>query len=211
MNDRTDQEALEAVLEAYVASADDPNHASLVEWIRRYPHYERELTEVAVAWSQMERLPPAPRARELETDILVLRGMSIFQNVRHRQMAERGEEQSIDGIVATASQRGLSIDKLADLLELTVALVRKVDLRRFAYVRLPNQLKDAVASVLDCTRAVVERYLQGPPRFARGVRHKADQAPSPPAQEDFFDAVRRDPDLTEDRRRRWLDLEPPKE
>lgn len=211
MNDRTDQEALEVVLESYVANAQDPNHASLVEWIRRYPQYERELTEVAVAWSQMERLPPAPRARELETDILVLRGMSIFQNIIHRQPAVLGGEHPIEGIVATANQRGLSIDGLADLLELTVALVRKLDLRRFVYARLPNQLKDTVASVLDCSRAVVERYLQGPPRYGRGVQHKADQAPSLPAQEDFFDAVRCDQELTEDRRQRWLNLEPPKE
>lgn len=211
MNDRTEREALEQVLEAYAASTDGPSHAALVEWIRRYPQYERELTEFAVAWSRMERLPSAPRGRQLDTDILVLRGMSIFQNIMHRKTAERAVDQPLKGIVATAEQGGLALDQLADLLELTAALIRKLDLRRFAYPRLPEQLKVTLAAALGRPREVLERYLQGPPAFARGVRHKGNQSPSLSAQEDFFDAVRSDPDLSEDRRRRWLELEPTRE
>ena len=43
MNDQTERERLEDVLDAYVASEAGPNSASLAEWVRRYPRYEREL------------------------------------------------------------------------------------------------------------------------------------------------------------------------
>src|SRR4051794_32407667 len=118
MNDRTEHEALERVLEEYGTSTDRPDHASLVEWIRRYPEYEQELTEFAVAWSQIEHLPAAARPRDLDTDTLVLRGMSIFQSILHRKHAERSSEEAIDSIIATSARHGLALERLADQLDL---------------------------------------------------------------------------------------------
>ena len=75
---------LEDVLDAFVASDVNPNEA-LGEWIQRYPEYEQELTEFVVSWSLMKSLPPAPDAEEVDEDTLVLRGMSIVQNLLHEQ------------------------------------------------------------------------------------------------------------------------------
>lgn len=211
MNERTERASLGDVLDAYVAATDEPTSASLVEWIRRYPEYEQELTDFAVAWSRMERLPAAERSCEVDQDTLVLRGMSIFQNILHRKEAERtATEQSLDGIVAMATQRGLSLAALAKELELNPALTRKLDLRRFVYARIPDRLKAMVASAVGCSRAAVEDYLRRPSAFAPGAQHRADRPPALPGQEDFFDAIRTEPNLSEDWRRRWLALEPPR-
>lgn len=52
-----EQETLEDVLDAYVASITVPSQQALKEWIRRYPHYRRELLEFTVSWTKMEHLP----------------------------------------------------------------------------------------------------------------------------------------------------------
>lgn len=205
MNNRIGPETLDDVLDAFAARDDVPDSAQLAEWIRRYPQYEQELTDFAVAWTQMEHLPPAPHARGADTETLVLRGMSIFQNVRYSKAA--AVQQPLEGIVAPAAQRGLSLDALADALRLNAALVRKLDRRLIAYRRLPLEIKDALAAVLGRPRHIVEEYLQQPGAFARGARHRADQTPSLAAQEDFFEAIRNDPDLDAENRQYWLSLE----
>ena len=84
---------LEDVLDAYVASGAGPNSASLAEWICRYPRYERELTEFAASWSLMRSLPPAPDAKEVDEEALVLRGMSVVQDLLRRQAAPERQAQ----------------------------------------------------------------------------------------------------------------------
>ena len=87
MNEPMEKERLEDILDAYVASGIGPN-SPLGEWIRRYPDFERELIEFAASWSLMTWLPPAPNAEEVEEERLVLRGMSVVQNLLHRQSVE---------------------------------------------------------------------------------------------------------------------------
>lgn len=89
---------LEDVLDAFVASGAGPNSASLHEWIRRYPKYERDLTEFAASWSLMKWLPPSPDAEEVDEKTLVLRGMSVVQNLLHKQLqAQRGTDTAYRG------------------------------------------------------------------------------------------------------------------
>lgn len=208
MNDRTEREQLDRVLNAYALSVESPSHASLVEWIRRYPEYERELTELAVDLSRMEHQPSASRSPGVDDDTLVLRGMSIFRNIVHRKATERSAATHLNGIVATAQGRGLTLDVVAERLKLSAALVRMLDLRRIAYTRIPGQLKESMAQLVGCTRVAVDEYLQRAPSFAPAAQHHADQPPSVGVQEDFFDAVREEDNMDEEQRRHWLDLEP---
>ena len=83
MNEPTGLETLEDVLDAYVASDVGPN-SPLDEWLWRYPEFEREIIEFAASWSLMKWLPPAPDAEEVDEETLVLRGMSVVQNLLHR-------------------------------------------------------------------------------------------------------------------------------
>ena len=87
MNKPMEQERLEDVLDAYVASGGDPN-SPLDEWIRRYPEFEQELIDFAASWSLMNGLPPEPGAKQVDEKTLVLRGMSVVQNLLHRHSAE---------------------------------------------------------------------------------------------------------------------------
>jgi len=207
MNDRTDREAIERVLEEYGASVDRPDHASLVEWIRLYPEYAQELTEFNVVWSRMEHQAQTPDYQTVDDETLVLRGMSIFQNITHRKHSQQLTDDSVEGIVSLGAQGGQSLAALADRLELTPAIVRKLDLRYFIYQTIPAQLKSQLSEILGRAQPAIERYLKSPPRLANRAQYKSAQAPSVQGQDDFFEAVRTEPELSEDRRQRWLALE----
>jgi hypothetical protein len=57
----------------------------------------------------------------------------------------------------------------------------------------------------------VTHYLQGERKRIRDAYYRANRPPSLGEQEDFFEAVRNDTNITEERRQRWLALESPKE
>lgn len=203
-----EQATLDDVLDAYLASDQDRGSASLAEWIRRYPQYERELTDFAVSWSLMEALPPAPRAEPVDEDTLTLRGISVAQGILHQKRQQRSlpENTAIASLLTEGKARGLSIQALADLWELSAAIVRKLDRRLIYYTSIPRELVENIARTIQREMSVVVRYLQGRPRFAQGASYRAEKAPALTEQEDFFDAVRNDVEMSEDRRRRWLEM-----
>ncbi len=130
MKQHSERETLEDILNAYVASTSAPSHASLAEWIRLYPQYERELTEFTVSWSVIESLPPS-KSEDVDEDTLVLRGMSIVQNIlhEHKQAQQSRDKAAIDGILKEGTFHGLSIQQIAERSQLSLVLVRKLDRR----------------------------------------------------------------------------------
>jgi hypothetical protein len=207
---------LEDVLDAYVAEVETPSSATLAEWIQRYPHYERELTEFTVAWCQMQSLSPAEGTEPDEDDEALLRhGMNIVQNLLQKQSMQppsqtQGKHDAFAGLLAQGRSSGLSsLAQLADCVELSAALVRKLDRRLIRYTSIPLQLIETFARILRRDVVTIARYLNGTPTLITGASYKAEQAPGLTGQQDFFEAVRHDPELSEERRQQWLSLAQP--
>lgn len=214
MSDDRERDRLEEVLDAFVTSEDSPSSTALSEWVRRYPRYERELTELAASWSLMLGLPPPPDAGEVEEEELVRRGMRVVENLlrRHERQAPHGAP--ISSLIEEARVRGMAPRQLARAVGIGEVLLRKLDRRLIAVGRMPHGAVQALASALG--RALnrdiesIVSYLQQGPVFASAAYH-AEQAPRLAEQEDFFDAVRKDPTMNDEQRARWLALEPPSE
>lgn len=209
MSEQPERQELEDVLDAYVASAKGPHHASLTEWVRRYPQYARELTEFAVGWSLMETLPPSPEVAEVAEETLVLRGMSVVQDLLHRQeagprLATETAAVPMASLLAEGKARGLAPRELAEALGLSVALVRKLDRRLIRSSSIPGELVQAIAHTLQREGAAVARYLQGAATLPSAASYLAGQTPTLAEPEDFYDAVRGDRSITDAHRRRWL-------
>ena len=199
---------LEDVLDAFVASDCDPNE-TLHEWILRYPEYEQELTDFAVSWSLMKSMPTAPDAEEVDEDILVLRGMSIVQNLLHNQSKESvsGSDFPFVSLVDEGREKGLEPRQLAQETELGVILLRKLDRRLIRYASIPQIAINNLANAIKRNTSIVAVYLQQNPTFASATEHRSEQAPVLNAPEDFFDAVRADPTIRPEHAARWLELE----
>lgn len=211
MSNQNKQITLDDILDAFMASVERPDHAALTAWVQHYPQYAQELTEFAASWGLMETLPPVADNDAVSEETLVLRGMSIVQNILHDQrqtQAQVDTDEPIIGLIAVAKKRGMNATQLADHVELSIPLISKFDRRLFRPASVPPEAHTAIANALQLNVSTVARYLQQPPTFAPGALHHAGQAPRLAEQEDFFDAIRRDRSISEVRRRRWLALEP---
>ena len=203
-----DQEMLEDILDAYVASGVGPN-SPLEEWTRRYPEFERELIEFAASWSLMTWLPPAPDAEEIDEETLVLRGMSVVQNLLHRQSAESSPDSvaPFESLIAEGQERGFEPRRLAQAVGLGDSLLRKLDRRLIAYATIPQGLINRLARVMQREATSITAYLQQNPTLGATTEHRSEQAPKLMALEDFFDAVRADPTISREHAENWFALE----
>jgi hypothetical protein len=210
MNNSVEQWTWEAVLDAYVAAAEAPSHALLTEWIRQFPQYRQELTDFTVAWSRLAHTMPAIDV-DFDEENFVLRGMSIVQNLLHQQSETQAPPATsghpLGSILLEARQLRWPLDAFIARLELSRALLAKLDRRLIEYVTIPMQLIENLARALKRDVLSVSRYLMQPSTLAPDASYRAEQAPAVPAKEDFFDAVRNDSELDEGVRRRWLALE----
>lgn len=217
--------ALEDVLQDYALAEPGPSYDVLTDWIRRYPQFERELTEFTASWIVMQHvLPPAePSGAESvdEEDRLVLRGMSILENVLHsvrtaevpfqRQQSEvepSPSEPPLTGLVEEGKRLHLSLDQLAEHCGMGKALVRKLDRCLIQPSSIPSLAVERLARTLRKSAPRVAEYLAGASRFASLAQYKSEHAPTLAEPENFFDAVRHDRTMTDAQRMYWLSLEP---
>ena len=208
MNNPNSLDRLEDVLDAYVASADGPA-ASLDDWIRRYPQYEQELTEFAISWSMMESLPSEPDTEEVSVDTLVLRGMSVVQNLLHGQSLKTTSVSvpPFESLLSEGRVQGLEPRQFAQASRLGVSLLRKLDRRLIRYASIPRDAIRGLADALRSDEASVSTYLRLGPALAPTTEHRSEQAPALTEPEDFFDAVRADPTISPGDAAHWLEIQ----
>lgn len=203
---------LEDVLDALVAADETPGPAALDRWVREYPQFERELVDFMASWTLMNSAmsPSAGQEERAEQEMeaderLMLRGMSIVQNLLH-EMSHRAETTPrLDSLLGAARAAGMSLPDLARAAHLGEAVVRKLDRRLIRFASIPKQAIDAVANAVRCQAQAVALYLQQPATFAAGAHYRADRVPQLAEPEDFIVAVEKDPTMTAEGRRRWRD------
>ena len=208
MNNPNGLERLEDVLDAYVASIDGPD-GSLHDWIRRYPQYEQELTEFAVSWTLMEALPPSPDAEEVNESTLILRGMSVVQNLLHNKSLEAASVSvpPFESLLAGGRIHGLEPRQLAQVARLGDSVLRKLDRRLIRFASIPRDAIVGLAEAIQNDEASVSAYLQQSPALAAATEHRSEQAPALAEPEDFFDAVRADPTISPEDTAHWLEIQ----
>lgn len=199
---------LEEVLNEYVVLEPVPSQKALNRWVRRYPQFRKELTEFTVSWALMEELPPSADVEEVDDETLVLRGMSVVQDRLHRMSARRNtEREGITSLVDEAKRHGLNARQLADKAYLSVKLLAKLNRGLIKSTTIPSEVVERVAAALGRTRDEVCGYLGRPMTLAPGAEYYSEAKPKLREEaEDFFDAVRDDETLAEERRKFWLSL-----
>ena len=202
------QERLEDVLDAYVASGVGPN-GPLDEWLQSYPEYEREIIEFAASWSLMKWLPPAPNAEEVDQETLVLRGMSVVQNLLHGQSSESAADPvaPFESLIAEGRARGLEPSRFANAVGLGDSLLRKLDRRLITHASIPQELINGLAQAMQRETTIIVAYLQQGPTLTAATEHRSEQAPKLMELEDFFEAVRADPTISREQAEHWFALE----
>jgi hypothetical protein len=158
--------------------------------------------EVAIAEKSLRKIqiPPVPTGVKDSSPLIA----------RLRQEREEREKNLISvfkGILARATDLGMTNFQLAEKARLTVALVTKLDLGLIPnYKRIPIPVVIEMADAVKSTVQELYDYWDRGPRFAAGVEFKAADTPEIEGQ-DFFEAVRQDSSLSEERRAELLALE----
>jgi hypothetical protein len=212
MKNPREQPSLDEVIEAYMASTPEPDRDSLAEWVRRYPQYARGLMDFEARRSAAKWLPQHESSTE-EEQALALQGVSAVQDILHRRRAERDrakDESPIIGLMEESKRKGMTRAQFADATELSTSLLAMLDRRLFDFNTIHEAVHEAIvetiARVLDRSRNSIAAYLNGEATFAVAAHRKSDRAPKIAKKQDFFEAVRNDPHISEERRRKWLAL-----
>ncbi len=209
-DNRDTHEELETVLQAYVEETPQPSPQTLKQWVHRYPQFERELTEFTLTWNLVNVLPSS-EVNPIETQALVQRGMSAVQDVL-RQLGQRQQSNSVEtqpaikSLLKEAAALGLSTAVFAKRLRMSVPLVTKLERRQVAPSSIPQQAIASIAEALRRTVELVSVYFDNQPTLAVRASYKSKRAPVA-TQQDFFAAVRGDPELSSDDREYWASLE----
>lgn len=203
---------LESVLDQMVEADEMPGPAVLDRWVRDYPQFESALVDFMESWILMNSAAALTVDLEEEAnetskvdERLMLRGMSIVQNLLHEMGTRANAVPRLESLLGAANAAGLSLSDFARATRLGDALIRKLDRRLIRFWSIPSQAIDAIAVAARVPVQAVAMYLQLTPTFAAGAHYRADRAPRLAAPEDFRVAVEKDPTMTAGDRRWWLD------
>ena len=84
----------------------------------------------------------------------------------------------------------------------------KLEYRHLRVASLPSALITQIADTLQVTGEQVRAYLQQSPTLAPGASYKnSNGVPQVAAQEEFAQAIRACPGMTDDQKNRWLSAE----
>lgn len=111
------------------------------------------------------------------------------------------------GILTAAKEQGLSSRQLAKLTGLSVVLITMFDRGMINTKRLPSVIVARIARAINSSAERVLEYLQLGPRFAVDANYKAEDSPGLEDPQDFFEAVRDDPTLSDEERQQLLALD----
>ncbi|MFL5733042.1 MAG: hypothetical protein ACJ78Q_07545 [Chloroflexia bacterium] len=198
---------LDSIIEEYLASSPGPNREILARWVRLYPQYERELTELTANWTVIAPGAPPPIGDIAEHRQAAARHMNMAQAILDRSVAQsQAAPAPLKGLVAAGQARGLSRKQLAATLGLSIALVEKLDRRLIDYATIPAAIVESISRTLATGKDAVERYLQGPSLLPQAASYKAGKAPTVPPPQSFAEAVESDRTLPEERKRALLGM-----
>lgn len=211
MNNSNEQYSLDDVLDAYSEASETPSRTILAEWIARYPQYESELIEFTVGWIQSEELPEIPYDQK-DLEARRKSGLRVAQQVYQKRNNEDHAKNlqsraKMISLIIDGSFLGWSIDQFARQINLSVAILRKLENRLISDVTIPYNLIKLIGDSIQRDPLEIVAYLKQPPILHLSYRYKSKKPPKVGEQQSFYDAVRNDGELTDEQRIFWLSFE----
>lgn len=199
--------ALDDVFNMFVAENDRPTAENLQELVKRYPRYQRELVDFAVAWAEQLVLSPAPELGPETEKTLIDRTMSHVLNVAYNRDVQ--EQQQIENddpvhsLTGEAKRVGMNVQELAEACGLDVALISKLNDCQIKPETIPERLVILLGKLLRKSTVAIRVYLGKSPQAMAGKAFLAHGKPRIIERQSFTDAVRMS-SLSETKKACWL-------
>lgn len=183
------KETLEEVLAQFVFEADGPTRAHVIDFIGRYPAYEKEIVDFAAGWAEQEALPAEP----VDPEMAVRLARRMESAVLNDLAAGDDVCGPGSGITATlqnlARRRKRSLQDLARALGLELGVVQRLNARKVAPETVPGAVTEGIADYLASTVEQVYAALAGPGHRACQVAAESLSTP-PPRRISYDEALR---------------------
>lgn len=205
MNNQSDLCSLDQVLDAYLSVSKIPNQDTLKDWIQRFPEYEIELIDFTIAWSDIENSPLAFQSKNYEDSFLAIGKKLVSETFYLETINERIKtKMAIRSFFTEGKNLGISPGQLSDQLNLSLPLLRRIDLRHFLFDTIPLFFMESLSNTIKRSVREIACFLSEKPLIPKTVRFRSQHIPRLTEQRNFFDEVSADATLTEEQREYWL-------
>ena len=175
---------------------------SLKYWIAEYPSFADDF----VTWASELPLMTTTLYRfdtTAEEERLGKVGRSVVAEMRARYGMARP---ALTSLTEAARERNLRLRDVAERVGVGVPIVSKLEQRLLKFATLPETLIQKLAETLELGTEAVREYLRQPPTLAAGAAYQytGKAAPSVTDQQDFAEAIRSCPGMSDADKQAWL-------
>ena len=198
MDVRTEDE-LDTIIVSYSNDRLSGDRRPLQAWISDHPDLSNNLIQWATELPALASAEERPADSRVESSSLAI-GQAILRRMGFVEQMAAPLTSLNDG----ARARGMKPRDLAAALGIGMSLFAKLN-RRLIHARtLPTKLVERLAFQLKISTLEIGAYLAQPPVLAEGAAYRADQVPESGDAQDFLEAVRTSPDMTDEQKGEWF-------
>lgn len=174
----------------------------LQHWIAEYPSFADDL----IGWAAELPVMQAALYRTADADEearLARVGRSVVAEMRARYGMT---QPTLTSLTEAAKQRNLRLKDVAERVGIGMPILSKLEQRLLTFATLPETLIQKIAEALELGAESVRDYLRQPPTLAVGAAYQytGKAAPQVTAQQDFAEAIRACPGMSEESKQAWL-------
>ncbi len=189
---------LQLVLDEMFASEKEFTFEVVRAWQKRYPQFSQAIAEAVSDWREFEFFA----LEDEETETLPL--SEIAENAMKKALtnARLQTVETITDLRELAEKRGVERESLITKLGVSETILRKIERRNLK--EIPGFIKKKIAEILNVSLESLEAFFSLPAMLPKAARYKSKNAPQTQPKQSFAEAVRNDPELTDERKRELL-------
>ena len=191
---------LQSVLDEMFASEKEFTFEIVRRWQGQYPHFRREIAEAVSDWREFEFF--ALETEEPEglplSEIAENAMLKALTNTRSQSAEE------IKDLRELAEKQDVERESLLKKLGISETIMRKIERRNLK--EIPDFIEKKIAEILNVSVESLQAFFNLPAMLPKAARYKSKNAPRTQPKQSFAEAVRNDPELTDEEKRKLLDL-----
>lgn len=196
------REDLQSVLDEMFAAERNFSFEAVRTWQKRYPQFAEEIASAVADWREFEFCvsedEETSQSQELST---------VAETAMEKALEQfRGKPaEVIKSLRETAENQGVSRESLLKTLGVSETLMRKIERRNLK--EIPLFIEERLADILSIPVKSLQAFFDLPSILSPAVRYKSKNAPQTQPKQAFAEAVKNDPELTDEEKRELLKLE----
>ncbi len=196
------REDLQSVLDEMFAAEKNFSYSVVRMWQERYPQFAREIAQAVADWREFEFFALEDEGEELPE--LSATAKSAMEKALTQ--FNRGEAaETITDLREIAAKKGVAREGLPQMLGVSETLMRKIERRNLK--EIPQWLEKKLAEIFRLPAESWQAFFDLPSVLPNAARYKSKNVPQTQPKQSFAEAVSKDPELTDDEKRKLLKAE----